>query len=207
MKKILVVDDHHLVGEGTKTVLEGENKFIVDYVSSAKEVFELETDYDLYVIDIHMPEQSGIELSEKLLQINTERKVILYTGLTNQKYLELFTEIGISGVISKTATKSELISLVNAVLSGYTIVPLKIFKQQNAQRDSDQSIKLTEKELEILHHVAKGLSNKEIGEKIFTTDRAVEYHLSKIYKKLDVKTRQEAVMEGVRLGLIVSEHY
>lgn len=202
MKKILVVDDHHLVGEGTRAMLEGEKDFCIHVASNAMEVLEVEKDYDIYIIDIQMPEISGIELSVKLLQVNKERKIILYTGLTNQEHLSLFTEIGISGVISKTATKSELIFLINAVLSGYTIVPLSIFKNQNVQRDSIHTIRLTKKELEILKHVSKGLSNKEIAKKMFLTDRSIEYHLSKIYKKLGVKTRGEAMMEGVRLKLI-----
>lgn len=199
-EKILIVDDHHLVGEGTRAMLEEEGGFTVHCVSTAKEAMEIKTEFDVYIIDIHMPDLSGIELSKELLKENKDRKIILYTGLSNQIHLHLFTDIGISGAISKTATKSELITLIHTVLSDYTIVPLSLFR--SATNEVKKSKGLTEREISILNFVSKGLSNKEIGEKIFLTDRSVEYHLTKMYKKLGVKTREEAVLEGVRLGLI-----
>lgn len=194
------MDDHHLVGEGTKEMLEGEEKFRVHYVASALEVLDIDTLYDLYIVDIHMPDLSGIELARKLLKRNKDLKIILYTGLHNQKSLSLFTQVGISGVISKTATKLELITLINAVLSGYTIVPLSIFKNKNPKRTN--TVGLTKRDLTILKHVSEGLSNKEIAEKLFIADRSVEYHLSKIYKILNVKKREEAVIKAFRLNLI-----
>src|SRR5699024_9924269 len=90
---ILIVDDHHLVGEGTKEMLEGEENFSVQYVTSVEEVLAMDTIYDLYLIDIHMPALSGIELSEKLLKNNAELKIILYTGFSEQKNLQLFTQV------------------------------------------------------------------------------------------------------------------
>lgn len=104
-------------------MLEGEENLSVYYASSVLKALEMDMIFDLYIIDIHMPGLSGIELSQELLTRNKDLKIILYTGLSEQKNLNLFTHVGISGVISKTATKSELITLVNAVLSGYTILP------------------------------------------------------------------------------------
>ncbi|MFD2133873.1 response regulator [Pseudogracilibacillus auburnensis] len=202
MISILIVDDHHLVGEGTKEMLEGEEKFCVHYVASALEVLDMDTIYDLYIVDIHMPDLSGIELAKKLLKRNNDLKIILYTGLHNQKSLSLFTQVGISGVISKTATKSELITLINTVLSGYTFVPLSIFKHKKQKRTNTYTLGLTEKDLTILKYVSDGLSNKEIAKKLFLADRSVEYHLSKIYKNLNVKKREEAVVEAFRLNLL-----
>lgn len=201
MKKILIVDDHQLVGQGTKEMLEGEENLSVYYASSALKALEMDMIFDLYIIDIHMPDLSGIELSQELLTRNKDLKIILYTGLSEQKNLNLFTHVGISGVISKTATKSELINLVNAVLSGYTILPLSMFKKTQKSKITETH-GLTEVDISILKYVSEGLSNKEIGEEVFLTARAVEYHLTKIYKKMDVKTRGEAAMEAVRLGLI-----
>lgn len=200
LHNILIVDDHQIVGEGTKELLEKEAGFAVQYTSSSKAVLEMGTVFDIYLIDIHMPELSGIELSQRLLKQNKELKIILYTGLSDQKNLELFTQLGISGVISKTATRSELITLIKTVLLGYTIVPLSIFKE--AQTAVSKKYNLAEVDISILQYISKGLSNKEIGEKVFLSDRAVEYRLTKMYKLLSVKTRGEAVLEAVRLGLI-----
>lgn len=203
MINILIVDDHHLVGEGTKGMLEGEENFHVHYVASALDVLDMDTLFDLYIIDIHMPDLSGIDLAKKLLKRNNDLKIILYTGLHNQKSLNLFTEVGVSGVISKTATKSDLIALINSILSGYTIVPLSMFKNKIPKRVSTNNLGLTKRDLEILKYVSKGLSNKEIAEKLFLADRSIEYHLSKIYKNMNVKKREEAVIKAYRLNLLI----
>ncbi|WP_121639841.1 response regulator [Virgibacillus sp. Bac330] len=198
MINILLVDDHYLVGEGTKSILE-EEKFSVHYLSTASKVLELDTKFDLYIIDIHMPDMSGIELAEKLLEKDKERKIILYTGFANQESLHLFTDIGISGVISKTTTTSELVSLIHAVLIGNTIVPLSIFQKQKVNTNKKG---FTERELKILKYISEGLRNKEIAEKLFLADRSIEYRLTKIYRKLDVSTRSEAVKKATDLKLL-----
>lgn len=198
MVNILLVDDHYLVGEGTKGMLEEED-FSVHYVSVASKVLEFDRKFDLYIIDIHMPDMSGIELAKKLLEKDKQTKVILYTGFPNHESLHLFTDIGISGVISKTATASELISLIHSVLTGYTIVPLSIFQVDPI----NTNIKgFTEKELNILKYISEGLINKEIAAKLFLADRSVEYRLTKIYRKLGVSTRSEAVKKAIDLKLL-----
>lgn len=201
MINVLIVDDHQLVGEGTKGMLESEKGFQVQYVANAYEALQLDTQFDIYIIDIHMPEMSGIELSKELLKKNIEAKIILYTGFSEQYNLSLFMQIGISGMINKTATKTELVTLIHTVLSGFTIVPLSIFKQDKESIHTQTYI-LSKRELTILNYISKGLSNKEIAKEIFISDRSVEYHLTKMYNKLNVKTRGEAVAEGMRLKLI-----
>lgn len=187
------MDDHYLVGEGTKGMLEENSNFSVDYVSTGKDALNYDDIVDLYIIDIHMPDISGIELSEKLLLKNPQNKIILYTGFSNQESLDLFTQIGISGVISKTATRSELFNLIDTVLSGYTIVPLSIFTKPLTNKNNRTLELFSEKDLTILKYLCDGLSNKDIADKLFLTNRTVEYRLTQIYKKLEVKSRTEAV--------------
>src|SRR5699024_56952 len=189
-----------MVGEGTKELLEKEGEFAVQYVSSPKTVLEMNKIFDVYLIDIHMPQLSGIELSQRLLKRNKGLKIILYTGLSDQKNLELFTQLGISGLISKTAARTELITLINTVLSGSTIVPLSIFKE--VKNTLSEKYNVTKEDIAILKHITRGLSNKEIGEEVFLSNRAVEYRLTKMYKLLGVKTRGGAVLEAIRLGVI-----
>lgn len=74
---------------------------------------------------------SGIELSEKLLENNLDRRIILYTGFDTEVSLDLFTKSGVKGIINKTATQSELVNLIKHILNGQTLVPLSIFKNQN----------------------------------------------------------------------------
>lgn len=202
MLKVLIVDDHYLVGEGTKKILESDGEFTVKYVSSGKEALLLSESFDVYIVDIHMPDMNGMELSERLLKIDPERKIILYTGYDNQDNLSLFSRIGVSGIISKTATKEELTNLIEHILDGKTIVPLSIFKGQNKIIDEANKMELTERDLLILRAISEGQSNKEIANELFIADRTVEYRLTQIYKRLGVATRTEAVKVAVQSNLI-----
>lgn len=201
MLKILIVDDHYLVGEGTKTMLESEGEISAKYVSTGKEALSLNEVFDIYIVDIKMPDMTGIELSKELLKKNEKQKIILYTGFADQECLELFTEIGVSGIISKTATKSELIQLIHKVLTDQTIIPLSIFKEKN-KNINEESHELSERDLVILKAISEGLTNKEIAEKLFLSDRTIEHRLSKIYKALGVKTRGEAITRAIQLKLL-----
>ncbi|MEK3906714.1 response regulator transcription factor [Oceanobacillus sp. FSL W7-1309] len=193
MLKVLIVDDHYLVGEGTKTILTKGGEISAHYVSSGAEALAMQEEFDIYIVDIHMPEMTGIELSRELLRMNTSRKIILYTGFAEQESLKLFTDIGISGIISKTATISELLNLIQTVAMGQTIVPISIFKSRNMIKSDSKKHGLTERELVVLKEISKGLSNREIADKLFLSDRTIEYRLTKIYRKLGVKSRIEAL--------------
>lgn len=200
MLNILIVDDHYVVGEGTKNMLEKHENFSAHYVSSGEEALALEESFDIYIIDIQMSHMSGIELSKKLLEIDPDSKIILYTGFEDQASLYLFTEIGISGIISKTSTMEELLNLVENVLSGNTIVPLSIFKNEAINKVGIHGLK--ERDLVILKYVAKGINNKDIAKELFISDRTVEYRLTQIYKLLGVQSRSEAVNVAVQKQLI-----
>lgn len=193
MLKVLIVDDHYLVGEGTKNILTKGGEISAHYVSSGAEALAMQEEFDIYIVDIHMPEMTGIELSRELLRMNMSRKIILYTGFTEQESLKLFTDIGISGIISKTATISELFNLIQTVAMDQTIVPISIFKSRNMIKSDSKKHGLTERELIVLKEISKGLSNREIADKLFLSDRTVEYRLTKIYRKLGVKSRIEAL--------------
>ena len=193
MLKVLIVDDHYLVGEGTKTILTKGGEISAHYVSSGAEALAMQEEFDIYIVDIHMPEMTGIELSRELLRMNMSRKIILYTGFTEQESLKLFTDIGISGIISKTVTISELFNLIQTVAMDQTIVPISIFKSRNMIKSDSKKHGLTERELVVLKEISKGLSNREIADKLFLSDRTVEYRLTKIYRKLGVKSRIEAL--------------
>ena len=204
MLEILIIDDHYLVGEGTKTMLESSGEFSVHYVSTAKDALSLNKSFDLYIIDIHMPGMTGIELSKELLRNERTRKIILYTGYADQESLDLFTEVGISGIASKTASSLELIQLIHVILAEHTIVPLSLFENKNSKyvNGSVEKHGLTERELTILKAISEGLSNKEIANELFLSDRAVEYQLTKIYKKMKVKNRGEAISVAIQRNLL-----
>lgn len=204
--RILLVDDHQMVGLGIKTILENEQDFKVTYLYELAEVHkEFETrDYDIYLFDIQMPQCSGIDLTKKLLEIHPQAKVILYTGSDYYSQLNLLMNLNIYGIINKTISYKHLIMTIRATLKGYILLPFSFLKELARATHSKDNLYtlLTQKEISILQSLIKGYSNQEIADQLFLSRRAIEYRLTKIYKKLGVTSRTEAVSEVLRLNLL-----
>ncbi|UUV24185.1 response regulator transcription factor [Lysinibacillus capsici] len=211
MKKlihILLVDDHQMVGLGTKAILENEQDFKVTYLHELEEIYkEFEiSDYDIYLFDIQMPECSGIDLTKKLLAIRPKAKVILYTGFDYYSQFSSLMNLNICGIVSKTVPYEDLIMTIRATLKGYVLLPLPLLKELKEPIPSSNNLStlLTQKEISILRSLIKGYSNQEIADELFLSIRAIEYNLTKIYKKLGVNSRTEAVTEVIRLDILKS---
>ncbi|EFI66965.1 MULTISPECIES: response regulator transcription factor [Lysinibacillus] len=208
MIHILLVDDHQMVGLGTKAILENEQDFKVTYLHELEEIYkEFEiSDYDIYLFDIQMPECSGIDLTKKLLAIRPKAKVILYTGFDYYSQFSSLMNLNICGIVSKTVPYEDLIMTIRATLKGYVLLPLPLLKELKEPIPSSNNLStlLTQKEISILRSLIKGYSNQEIADELFLSIRAIEYNLTKIYKKLGVNSRTEAVTEVIRLDILKS---
>lgn len=208
MIHILLVDDHQMVGLGTKAILENEQDFKVTYLHELEEIYkEFEiSDYDIYLFDIQMPECSGIDLTKKLLAIRPKAKVILYTGFDYYSQFSSLINLNICGIVSKTVPYEDLIMTIRATLKGYVLLPLPLLKKLKEPIPSSNNLStlLTQKEISILRSLIKGYSNQEIADELFLSIRAIEYNLTKIYKKLGVNSRTEAVTELIRLDILKS---
>ena len=206
MIRILLVDAHQMVGIGTKTILENEQDFKVTYLYEVAEVFkEFETqDYDIYLFDIQIPQFSGIDLTKKLLAIQPQAKVILYTGLDCYSQLSLIKNLNIYGIVNKTVSYKDLIMTIRATLKGNVLLPFSLFKElvQAAPSKDNLCSLLTQREISILQSLIKGYSNQEIADQLFLSRRAIEYSLTKTYKKLCVSSRTEAVSAVLRLNIL-----
>ncbi|WP_100332405.1 response regulator [Bacillus xiapuensis] len=214
MTRVLIVDDHQLVGEGTKNMIEQEKEFDVTYLMSIDDVINMsrEKPFDVYLLDMNMPDCSGLELAPKIFKFHKDAKIILYTGFDYTSQFNLLIDSGVSGIISKSASKQELLMAIQAVLHGYTLIPISLLSQlrlsdvtiqtTNSNKKKPANISVTQKEVEILEGISKGRGNKEIAEELFMSVRAVEYNLTKIYKKFKVNSRSEALAEAVRMGII-----
>lgn len=213
MIRILLVDDHPSVGEGTKTMIEQDGEMEVTVALSALEALEkVQNDsYDLILCDLNMPGINGLELTKRLIQFDPNRKVIIYSGYEIGSHFNLLVESGVSGFISKTASREQLHQSIRCALRGDAIIPISLLKQLRRNEVaisrselSIQDVSINEKELTILHEVAAGVSNKELAASMHVSQRNVEYQLSRIFEKLNVRSRSEAIREAKRLGLISS---
>lgn len=199
MIEILIIDDHPVVLDGTKTLLQDlENVHIETEQESANVLARMESHpFQLYLIDINMKPLNGIQLAEMIKKQQPEALIILYTGYELSDYYELLVEKKVDGLLSKLATKEQVIQTIQATLRGEILLSADFldFVQQHSNRsNAKQEVLLSHKEQEILQLVAQGYTNKAIASAIGVTQRTVENYLSKLFVRLHVESRAEAVI-------------
>ncbi|GEN56820.1 DNA-binding response regulator [Halolactibacillus alkaliphilus] len=212
--QILLVDDHKIVGQGTKRLLEESGDLTVDYVSSGAEALERvkSHDYDLFIVDLHMPKMNGIDLTQNIREYQSNARILIYTGYDTTAYFNKLVQLGAVGFISKNFSNDQLIYAVMCALHDLAVVPqewLNTLKRddQKVMIGSGQQVSLTDVEHEVLQYVEKGHSNDEIAAEIHVSKRTVERYLTKIFQKLHVTSRADAITEGKRLGILVNLNY
>ncbi len=195
---ILIIDDHPVVLDGTKTLLQDlTNVHIETEQDSAAVLTRMESEaFQLFLIDINMKPINGIQLSENIKKKQPEALIILYTGYELSDYYELLIEKKIDGLLSKLATKEQVIQTIQAFRGEILLAAdfLDFIQQRTNLPNIQQEILLSDKEQEILQLVAQGCTNKAIASAIGVTQRTVENYLSKLFVKLNVESRAEAVI-------------
>lgn len=217
MTKILLVDDHPAVGEGTKAMIEQHEDMEVDVVLASIDVPKLvqQTDYDLFIFDLYMPELNGLELSKQVLQLNPDAKIIIYTGFDLSSHIQLLMEAGVGGFVSKTATREQLITVIKCTLRDEVVLPLHLFRQLKKVESKPavhseskvlRDVTLNERDQLILLEIANGLTNKDIATKLTMSQRTVEYALTGIFQKLGCRSRTEALLKSKQLGILPEQY-
>ncbi|MFC4769271.1 response regulator [Effusibacillus consociatus] len=218
MIQVLLVDHHPAVGEGTKSLIEQENDMKVTVVNSSVEALEFlkSQTFDVMLFELNMPIINGLELTRRVVAINLDTPVLIYTGYDISSHFNILIEAGVSGFVSKAASKEQLISAIRCALRREALLPVALLQQLRrhnvrvAVSENDKTlegISINEREQAILQEVAKGKSNKEIADILLMSQRTVEYNLTRIFGKLIVRSRAEAILEAKRLGLIPNEQF
>jgi len=209
----LVLDDHEAIGEGIKLLLEQEGDLHVTVVNSGEETLNilLQQTFDMFLFDVNMHFLNDLELLKRVQQLNPEVIKIIYTGYNIEPFFNVLVESGVSSFVSKTVSTENLIAAIRSALDGNAIIPVKLLRQlkivesqKNKMEIMNQLIQydLKKNELAVLQLVAVGKTNKEIAENLFVSLRTVEYRLTKIFKKLQVHSRKEAVEKIIKIGLL-----
>ncbi|MBT4510791.1 MAG: response regulator transcription factor [Chloroflexi bacterium] len=213
--KILIVDDHPVVSEGIRKILDTqEDMEVVGQAADGEEALKLAEALkpDLVVMDVMMPELDGIETTKRLKTILPSTAVLLLSAYSYESYLLAAIRAGAAGFLSKSARKSELLAAIEAIISGEQVFDQKtIYKILNdmvfsSEIDSKPKlIELHDREMEVLRLAAKGKSNKEIGRELVISERTVQTHLTNVFRKFNVSSRTEAVLRALKQGLITLE--
>ena len=211
--KVVIVDDHSMVREGLKQLLELEGE--VQVIGEAGDGIEclklLETTVpQVLLLDINMPNMNGLEVLERLKEDKVDVKIIILTVHDEIEFLLKAVDIGINGYLLKESgclDSSELKKAISHVIKGETyiqpsMIPLLNSKMVERNHERVKIDLLTRRELEVLKLLSVGLYNKEIGKKLDISERTVKNHISSIFKKIEVTDRTQAAVFAIRNNLI-----
>ncbi len=204
--RVLLAEDHKIVRQGTRLFLESMGVDVIGEATTGVEAVQLarELQPDVVLMDIHMPELTGVEATRRIRHDNPEARVLVLTAYDDPPYVHALLEAGADGYVLKTAEFAQLYRALQEVAVGRTAFDADVMAKaaQHARESAVLVEGLTDRELEILGFAARGLTNKEIGKHLFISDRTVQGHLQNVYQKLGVGTRTEAVTAGLACGLI-----
>jgi DNA-binding NarL/FixJ family response regulator len=208
--KIMIADDHSMIREGLKNLLEldGDIEVIAEAVDGRDCLDKLETiKPDVLLLDINMPNMNGLEVLKELKSRKSKLKVLVLTVHNETEYLLKAVDIGINGYVLKDSESAELKKAIFAVNDGETYIQPSLIPALNQKKiersvDEEKIESLTSRELEVLKLLAVGMYNKEVAEKLEISERTVKNHVSNIFKKLEVTDRTQAAVFAIRNNLI-----
>jgi DNA-binding NarL/FixJ family response regulator len=201
--KILLADDHQIVIDGIKMILDSHNDFeVVAEVDNGQKVLDyLEKDLvDIAILDINMPVMDGITCARKIKTHHKKTKVIILTMYAQKSFIEEIIQIGIDGCLLKNNTGKELADAIRRVNEGRSYYDQ--IQSFNVEENEIRQHKLSERELDVIRCLSEGLSSAEIAEKLFISPHTVKTHRKNILKKLEINNSPELIQYAINHGLI-----
>jgi DNA-binding NarL/FixJ family response regulator len=212
---ILLADDHAMVRSGIRGFLEQDERLrVVAEAGDGDQALALAQTYhpDVLVLDIQMPGKNGIEVARAVRAAGYNTGILILTAYDDEPYILGALQAGANGYVLKTAEPDELVQAVHAVYEGKSVLDPQLAQrlwQQMASRanppQGPQPEPLSAREIEVLRLVARGHTNKAVATQLGISDRTVQGHLANVFSKLHAQSRTDAVMIGLRLGLITAK--
>lgn len=210
--KILIADDHAVVREGTRQILQQEPDLeVVAEAGDGEEAVRLTgaTRPDVAIMDVAMPRVDGIAATRQIKSLYPDTAVLVLTAYDDDQFVFSLLEAGAAGYLLKTVRGRELVDAVRAVYAGESVLHpavarkvLNRFVPATGGARSRPADVLSERELEVLRLASRGLSNQEIADKLSLSLRTVQAHFSHIFNKLQVGSRTEAVVRALKEGWV-----
>jgi len=205
--RVVIADDHNVVRKGIRDLLSDEDDIdVVGEARNGQEAVDLASALkpDVVVMDIAMPELSGVEATRQIRASIPSVRVLVLTAYEDDPYIYSLLDAGAAGYILKTAESREIVRAVRTTAAGQSAIDPAVAPRLIARlvQPAPSGDTLTERELDVLRRAARGLTNKQIGADLAISDRTVQNHLANIYAKLGVASRTEAVTEGLQRKLI-----
>lgn len=207
---IMITDDHSMIREGLRQLLEleGEFKVVAEACDGIDCLEKLEAvTPDVLLLDINMPRMNGLEVLQKMKEKKMKIKVLVLTVHNEVEYLLKAVEIGVSGYLLKDSELAELKKAILAVKDGEnyiqpSLIPVLNSKIIDKNKDTLKIESLTKRELDVLKFISYGMYNKEVAERLEISERTVKNHVSNIFKKIGCTDRTQAAVFAIRNNLI-----
>ncbi len=215
--RVIIAEDHAVVREGTRQLLEREPDIeVVGEAADGAEAIALVERLapDVAIVDISMPIMTGIEATEQIKLVRPATAVLILTAYDDDQYVFALLAAGAAGYLLKDVPSTEVIRAVRSVHAGEPVlhpaIARKVMARFASKTEHEQPVRreevlLTEREREVLRLAAQGMSNSRIAAQLYVSVRTAQVHLTHIFNKLGVGSRTEAVIAGLRRGLITLE--
>jgi DNA-binding NarL/FixJ family response regulator len=208
--KILLVDDHTLFRNGLKMLLETLDGYeVTGEASNGREFLEMIAvhDFDIVFLDIEMPEINGIEAARRAVEMKPDMKIITLSMYGDEEYYDQMVDAGAKGFLLKNSNLQEVKTAIDTVIAGGSYFSQELMQSLLRNYKSVRELKeteaeLSEREIEILLLICTGLSNQEIGDRLFISKRTVEKHRANILSKSNCKNTAGLVMYAIKKQLI-----
>ncbi len=212
MINVMLVDDLDLVRTGIKKMLdEAAGIKVVGEATSGEEAVKLARNVKPHVVlmDVKMPGIGGFEATRKLIRMDPDIKVLIVTVCDNDLYPARLLQVGASGYLTKGATMDEMVQAIKAVFAGQRYISPEIANRLAFKHVSDKDESpfetLSERELQVMLMITKGMKVQEIADKLCLSPKTVNSYRYRIFEKLNVKNDVELTLLAIRHGLVESE--
>jgi len=211
--RIMIVDDHAMLREGMRNLLEQEEDFeLVGEACDGEEAIRVaeELTPDIIIMDIVMPKLNGVEATRQIKASNPGIQVLVLSAYNDIQYIIGLLEAGACGYLLKNSPGKDVIKAIRSVRSGESVLDPEITHKlvqrlaniSKTSEDREPNSHLTNREMEILKLASRGMSNKEMSEKLFISLRTVKAHMTNIFNKLGCNSRTDAIIKGLKQGYI-----
>lgn len=207
--RILIADDHEVVRSGLASLLAGTDVEVVGQASNGQEAASMarELKPDVVLLDIRMPDSDGLAALEQISTELPDTRVIVLSTYDNPTYIARAITLGASDYLLKGTSRDDLLSSITAVHEGDTMRRSPELRRvagtmRTTTMVMDEAAPLTQRESQVLRHVALGLSNKEIGQSLSISIETVKEHVQNILRKIECSDRTQAAVWAVRKGIV-----
>src|SRR4051812_34374878 len=203
--RVLIVDDHPVVSEGFSHMFEYVDGIdVVGTAATGREAME-RIDMlvpDVVLLDLHLPDDDGATVAARVRTRHPDVHVVIFTAGADPAEVRQASAAGVDGVLLKTMPVGELIRAIREVADGREVLDRDLAGSLCEPDRETGTVPLSERELEVLGHLAKGMTNKEVAAALFISRATVKSHIENILRKLEASDRAAAVAEGFRRGLL-----